>query len=145
MNVRLFDTDSFSAQLPHCMYIYQNAMDFQPLHELSTWYSIKGFSEIHSKHYILLLWALPSSIRTQRVNIWGQSKLYWNRDNAFILMPCDRNHCYISADQQLSPRSASCFNKWKETLSSFVQGAPKAVEQSTSLITCAPTPRLTSQ
>ena len=42
---------------------------------------------------------------------WGQSKLYWNRGNAFTLMSCHSNHCCISAYQQwTSPCAASCFD-----------------------------------
>ena len=41
---------------------------------------------------------------------WGQSKLYWNRGSAVMLMPCELNCCCVSAyQQQISLCLASCF------------------------------------
>ena len=31
---------------------------------------------------------------------WGKSKLYWNENSAFMLMPCDSNHSCVSTYQR---------------------------------------------
>ena len=42
---------------------------------------------------------------------WGQFKLYWNRDSAFMLMAYDFNFCCVSTYQQwLPPCLVSCFD-----------------------------------
>ena len=46
---------------------------------------------------------------------WGQFKKYWNGGNAFMLMPCDSNHCCISAYQPwISPSIFSQFYWWQK-------------------------------
>ena len=50
---------------------------------------------------VLFLWKLIISVQiTLFFSVlvmfrWGQSELFWNGGNVFILMPCDLKHCGV--------------------------------------------------
>ena len=69
---------------------------------------------------ILLVW-ITLSFSTLVMFRWSQAKVYWNKGSAFMLMPCDLNHCCISTYQQwMSPFQPIFLMTWVPTLCTFV-------------------------